>query len=372
MKKFNLFVVAILMVAFTANAQLQEIGPYNEAPPANENTSALFDLLYQYDVGSLGNIGVDGLAGVVFFDNHYWVSEWASDIIHVLNFDGSFSESFSIPGVTGTRSFTTDGTSIFIGGGSTSIYEIDPVSRTLISTLTVITGTDAEARMCTYDPTLDGGNGGFWIGDFGSDIISISMIGFELSVIPSAVHNTVIYGGAIDNVSPGGPFLWIFDQSGAAPNQAWIRQLDPATGIPTGVVYDYTADGGLLGATDVLAGGLFISEDATAGYVTMVGLCQCSPSNQLFGLELVESLGTNDNEISGFSIYPNPANSNVVSINTSIQGKMQVSVFDVLGKEIINTEISNNELNISTLDSGIYMVRVNQNGITATKKLIKN
>ena len=83
-------------------------------------------------------------------------------------------------------------------------------------------------------------------------------------------------------------------------------------------------------------------------------------------------LGTNDNEISNFSIYPNPTNGNLVNINTSIQGKMQVSVFDVLGKEIINTEISNNELNISSLDSGIYMVRVNQNGVTATKKLIKN
>jgi len=96
--------------------------------------------------------------------------------------------------------------------------------------------------MCTYDPTLDGGNGGFWIGDFGSDIISVSMVGFELSVIPASDHNMVIYGGAIDNVSPGGPFLWIHDQSGIAPDQSEVKQIDIATGLPTGVVYSYLID----------------------------------------------------------------------------------------------------------------------------------
>ncbi len=372
MKKFNILAVALIMTVFTVNAQLQEVGPYNEAPPVTENSSALFDLLYQWDIGSAGSVGVDGLAGVIKFGDHYWVSEWASDIIHILNYDGSFSESIVIPGVTGTRSFTTDGTSIFIGGGSTTIYEVDPVTRELVDDIVLITATDAEARMCTYDPTLDGGNGGFWVGDFGSDIISVSMIGLELSVIPAADHNTVIYGGAIDNVSPGGPFLWIHDQSGTAPDQGWIRQIDIATGLQTGVDFSYLPDAGTLGGTDALAGGLFISDDAVEGYVTMVGLCQCSPSNQLFGVELVEALGVNDSEISNFSIYPNPANGNTVNIETNSIGAKQISVYDVLGKQVINTEISNNELNISALEAGVYLVKVNQNGITATKKLIKN
>ena len=362
---------AFILTLFTANAQLQEVGPISNEAPANQNL-ALFDLLYQYDIGSTGSVGVDGLAGVIFFDNQYWVSEWQSDIIHILNSDGTLAESIQIAGVTGTRSFTTDGTNIYIGGGSTSIYVIDPVTRDLIDTITVITGTDSEARMCTYDSTLDGGNGGFWVGDFGSDIISISMIGIQLSVIPSADHNTIIYGGAIDNVSAGGPFLWIHDQSGVAPNQDLVVQISIATGLPTGVVYDYTVDGFAFGATSVLAGGLFISEEAVSGYVSFVGLCQCGPSNQLFGLELVEVLGTNDNEISNFALYPNPTNGNIVNIETSILGEKQISVFDILGKEVISTEISNNELNISVLDTGIYMVRVTQNGTTATKKLIKN
>jgi len=370
MKKLNFIVIALVMTFFTSIAQQREVGPFSEAPE-NENR-ALFDVLFQYDIGSLGASGVDGLAGVIFFNNEYWVSEWATDVIHVFSADGVWTESFTIAGVTGTRSFTTDGTSIFIGGGGLTIYDVDPVTRTLNGTIGVLTGTDSEARMCTYDETLDGGAGGFWIGDFGSDIISIGMFGNELSVIPAADHGTIIYGGAIDNVSDGGPFLWIHDQSGVAPSQDFITQISIATGLPTGVVYDYTVDGTTFGATDVLSGGLFISDEVASGFVSFVGVCQCSPSNQLFGLELKETLGVGDNELSEFSIYPNPSSGETITIETSLLGNKQVSVFDVLGKEVINTQISNNELNVSVLEEGIYMVRVTQNGVSAIKKLIKN
>jgi hypothetical protein len=370
MKKLQLLCMVLAMSAVSLNAQMAEVGPYSDQPDTQEN--ALFDLLFTIDAGA--SIGAASNAGVIFLNNQYWISTWNADTIHVLDATGAFLETFTIAGVTGTRSMTTDGTDVFIGAAGAEIYRVDPVSRILQGTIPILPGggSDATARMCTYDETLDGGQGGFWVGNFGSDIAAISMFGQTLSVIPAAVHNTVMYGGAVDNISPGGPFLWISDQSGSAPSQHFLTQLDPTTGVPTGVAYDFTIDALAAGATDVLAGGLFISDAVSPGNVALVGLSQSSPSNLLFGIELVSSLGVNDNDISSLSLYPNPATRGVVNIETAVQGDKQVIVMDVLGKTVINTTISGTELNIASLKSGVYMVQVVQNDATATRKLVVN
>ena len=372
MKKLQLLFMALTFSAISLNAQMAEVGPVSGE--ATESSNALFDLLFTTDVGSAGSIGADGLAGIAFVNNQFWVSAWQSDLIHILDNTGGFVETITIAGVTGTRSMTTDGTDVFIGAAGAEIYRVDPVSRILQGTIPILPGggSDATARMCTYDENLDGGQGGFWVGNFGSDIAAISMFGQTLSVIPAAVHNTVMYGGAVDNISPGGPFLWISDQSGSAPSRHFLTQLDPTTGVPTGVVYDFTADGIAAGAAEVLAGGLFISDAVSPGNVALVGLSQSDPSNLLFGIELVSSLGVNDNDISSLSLYPNPATRGVVNIETAAQGDKQVIVMDVLGKTVINTTISGTELNIASLKSGVYMVQVVQNDARATRKLVVN
>ena len=369
MNKLQLLCLALFVSFFTVNAQLAEIGPEGNTPI--EPNEALFDLLYTTDIGANGSIGANGQAGIIFFNDQYWISAWASDLIHVLDNTGAFVETFTIPGVTGTRSFTTDGTNIYIGGGSLEIYVIDPTTRLLIDTISVSTSSTAEARMCTYDPTLAAGAGGFWIGDFSSDIASIAMDGTELSVIPAATHGTVIYGGAIDNVSPGGPFLWIHDQTGTAPARDRVVQIDPFTGVPTGVVYDFFVDGTIAGASEVLAGGLYISDevDPSNAVWALVGLCQCSPSNLIFAVELTPlPLGISDAQYYDFTLYPNPA-SDMVTIQSNVAGEKQVVVYDLLGKKVISTVVVNNELDVSSLTAGIYTVQVTQDEITTTKKL---
>ena len=365
MKKLQLFFMALVVGAISVNAQTREASPVDGI--SSNGSNALFDLLYTYDVGSTGSIGADGQAGVAFINGQYWVTTWAANTIHVLDASGGFVETFTIPGVTGARSVTTDGTNAYIGTAGTSIYEVDPVTRTVISTITVLSGSNAEARMCTYDATLDGGAGGFWIGDFGSDIASIARSGLEISVIPSATHGTAIYGGAIDNVSPGGPFLWIHNQG---TSQDLITQLNPTTGVPTGVEYDFATDmpAGVTG----IAGGLFISDVVSPTAVALIGLCQCTPSNLIFAVELTALAGVNDNDISNFALYPNPATRGTVNIETSTSGDKQIVVMDILGKTVINTVISGTELNISSLKGGVYMVQVTQNNATATRKLIVN
>lgn len=70
------------------------------------------------------------------------------------------------------------------------------------------------------------------------------------------------------------------------------------------------------------------------------------------------------------SIYPNPTTSGVVNITSTNTTKMNVQLFDVLGKQVKNETLTNNSLNVSELKSGIYIVRITQNNAVITKKLI--
>jgi hypothetical protein len=48
---------------------------------------------------------------------------------------------------------------------------------------------------------------------------------------------------------------------------------------------------------------------------------------------------------------------------------MQVVVYDVLGKQVINT-VTTGDFNVSSLKAGVYMVNVTQEGSSVTKKLV--
>lgn len=73
-------------------------------------------------------------------------------------------------------------------------------------------------------------------------------------------------------------------------------------------------------------------------------------------------------QIEGFSIYPNPVR-NTLYINTKNNADKQVQIFDLIGKKLIDTAVKDCSLNIN-LPAGIYVVKVEENGKTATQKLI--
>lgn len=376
MMKKLLFTFSAIALTFSASfAQTAEAFiPFNNANTQvsvqnhERSTAALFDFLYRINIGSTGAIGADGQAGVAFINNQYWVSAWNSNGLHILDANGVFIESITITGVTGIRSITTNGTNLYLGAAGTSIQIVDPITRTRTGSITISSPAGAVARMLTYDSTLNAGAGGFWIGSFDNAIASISMTGAQLSSIPASTHGTVIYGGAIDNVSEGGPYLWIHDQT-AASGRDVITQLSVATGAPTGVEYDYATEAGGT-ASEFLAGGIFISDQVVPDTTAIIGLCQCGPSNEIFAVELMSNLGVKENDLSNFSLYPNPANSGIITIKTTVPGEKQVSIVDILGKTVLTKTTLNDQIDISNLSSGVYLVRISKDKAVATKKLV--
>lgn len=71
-----------------------------------------------------------------------------------------------------------------------------------------------------------------------------------------------------------------------------------------------------------------------------------------------------------FSVYPNPTNTGFVNITTTANEAINVTVFSILGKQVLSETINNNILNVSTLNAGVYIMTLNQNGATTTKKLV--
>jgi hypothetical protein len=76
------------------------------------------------------------------------------------------------------------------------------------------------------------------------------------------------------------------------------------------------------------------------------------------------------NSIAGLKLYPNPVSNGTLFIETAANAENTVTVFDVLRKQVLKTISSENEINVSELNAGVYVVKISEEGKTATKKLV--
>ena len=82
-------------------------------------------------------------------------------------------------------------------------------------------------------------------------------------------------------------------------------------------------------------------------------------------------LGTKSfNAIDGLTMYPNPLSGNTLNFSSTANNTMSVQIFDILGKEVAKGNVVNNTFNTGNLNAGIYIVKVTEEGKTATRKLV--
>lgn len=95
-----------------------------------------------------------------------------------------------------------------------------------------------------------------------------------------------------------------------------------------------------------------------------------TPSTQNIVLSKYQggTVGVTANEEIKFSVYPNPANDNI-----TITGEFQnanVSIVNTVGQVVLNEEVSSGEsINVSSLKSGIYLVKMQKDGVTTVKNI---
>ena len=84
----------------------------------------------------------------------------------------------------------------------------------------------------------------------------------------------------------------------------------------------------------------------------------------------VELLSIDDLNANTFSVYPNPTSTGFVNVVGTNDNAISISVYDILGKRVINETLTNNRINVSALNAGLYIVKISQNDASVTKKLV--
>ena len=95
-----------------------------------------------------------------------------------------------------------------------------------------------------------------------------------------------------------------------------------------------------------------------------------------FKIDIAENILTIEDGLrtSDVKLFPNPATKEVTISFTNFSGNAAVVFYDQLGRVVLNQEIdsanSQNKIDLDGIQSGLYFVTIERNGLTITKKLI--
>ena len=199
-------------------------------------------------------------------------------------------------------------------------------------------------------------------------------------------NDAFIYRARMDIVAAnnsGNDFTVGISSNGSTADIIWPDDLSFDTTYRATVKYDQDTNIAQLwinanAETDTSILGDDESDPGTS--ITQFGLRQSDSSqnegilidNLVVSQTFSETLGIQDNFVinSFFKLYPNPSSTGFVNIKSNQNGAIKAKVFNMLGKQIMNTTVVNERLEISSLNAGVYIVKLTQNNSTTTKKLI--
>jgi len=264
-KNFTLLIVMLFVFSINAQNRFTERTPFTNNGNATNTVRAQWDVLFTFPALEAASPGIetDG--------TNFYTTTWNAGNFHRYDMDGSNGVTFTIPGVSNVRDMAYDGQYFYGAAADMNLFQMDLANETLVSTITATCTGITGIRHIAYDPNLDGGNGGFWIGNWG-ELGAIKMDGSEL--VPNISGNVSCYGSAYDPwTDPSNPKLWLFQQAGGS--NAVFAEFDINSQTFTGVTYEANPSELAGGACSYEANGVFI----------LVGNIQTVP-NTVIGYEL--------------------------------------------------------------------------------------
>lgn len=141
-----------------------------------------------------------------------------------------------------------------------------------------------------------------------------------------------------------------------------------------GGIWEYTGDD----ATVALTGGLFTTEGMAAGsyeFIYTVTNEYCPTDTAVVTIVLNDCLGTEENELTSFEVYPNPVVDILTVQNLTIDGDATIEILDVEGRVIYSNELVNTsgnyQIDMSKIESGIYFVKVTAENDVQKVRVVK-
>ncbi len=169
--------------------------------------------------------------------------------------------------------------------------------------------------------------------DYESELVSVSMVSF------TNADGTIVFENGADLAIDNGVELFTHR---SFFGKDYIGEVVPSSaGVLTGVVVQNTS------RTEAYA--ISPRDAADIGELTL------STSS----LNKVE-----------FSLYPNPATTGTLNINSSNGAEFDVEVYSTLGQRVISQKAVTNTINIDSLTTGLYIVKISQGDASQTRKLV--
>lgn len=248
----------------------------NPASDFVPGSKAQWDILYTFDAV------VAGAPGIETDGTNFYTTLWNGADFHRYDMDGSNPVTFTVSGASNIRDMAyVESTGYFYGSdASMNLYVMDLANETLVNTISASCSGVTGIRHIAYDPTLDGGNGGFWVGNW-EELGAIAMDGSELVANSATPTLESCYGSAYDSwTDPANPKLWLFQQPTGV--EAIFYEFDINTLSMTGVTHDASDAPGYV--ADAISGGA-CSYVNDAGIFVLTGCIQQDP-NLVVGYEL--------------------------------------------------------------------------------------
>jgi hypothetical protein len=203
-----------------------------------------------------------------------------------------------------------------------------------------------------------------WVGDFswGWAFDNVTVFECTEAASPSAVTAPGIADGAT-NVT--------INSDGNALSFSWTEG-GPATSFTLNL--DTVSPPVLNAFTSFANGGTITGLAENTEYFWSVDAVNCAgvTPGPIWSFTTGAALSVEENELRKFSVYPNPT-SDILNIK-SINEIDNISVFNLLGQEVAKfetNEIIDSSINISDLESGLYLVKISAGDKTETLRVTK-
>ncbi len=89
-----------------------------------------------------------------------------------------------------------------------------------------------------------------------------------------------------------------------------------------------------------------------------------------FSIGELSSLSVSDKDFKSLLLYPNPVKNGVLNVSSSIDSDINVTLFDITGKSILNSSIFNNQVDVKSVKSGIYFAKIRSGKTETVQKII--
>jgi len=345
MKKHLLFTALL----FSAATQAQQLDASNEPTVGTTQTMYLLDTLTDAYPNVTGS-------GVTWDYSNIVGMNMETRVIEILDAPTSlYADSF--PGATKIMSIQGSISNYFSSTGSERVsqgfvYE-EPAFGTVIAKFDV----DNETSM-QYP---------FSNGDYFSDVFSGSL-SFDFNGMPQNPAATGVAHAAVD-----GQGTLLFPNSTSVPNVIRYKMVDTVfTQVNFIGVMDIEFVRTQYEYYDVANSTLPIFiHTVVAIQLAGGGTPLMSQTNVVSAVAPLYNLGINDAKSAEFSVYPNPSEG-LVTFKGEFAADASATIFDQTGRVVYTVESLSNgtTIDLTSLNKGIYLVRLTNNGVESTQTVV--